>query len=55
MKRRTLSAIVAVLTSLILVPGAVPFVEAQGTPQWTPDKPGSDNIEVLSHLPSARG
>jgi hypothetical protein len=51
MKRRTLSAIVVVLTSRILVPAAVPFVEAQGTPQWTPDKPGSDNIEVLSHLP----
>ena len=24
---------------------------AQGVAKWTPDKPGSDNIEVLAHLP----
>lgn len=23
----------------------------QGVPKWTPDKPGSDNIEVVAHLP----
>ncbi len=51
MRRHTLSAIVAVMTTLALVPAVVAVEETQGTPQWTPHKPGSDNIEVLSHLP----
>ncbi|HJO05366.1 MAG TPA: hypothetical protein QGG47_15480 [Acidobacteriota bacterium] len=51
MRRHVLSAIVAVTTSLTLVPLLISSAAAQGTPQWTPDKPGSDNIEVLSHLP----
>lgn len=46
LQRRT-----AVLVALVLI-AAFAQTPAFSTPQkWTPDKPGSDNIEVLSHLP----
>jgi len=39
------------LTLLVALSAFVSPVLAQGLPMWTPDKPGSDNIEVLAHLP----
>ena len=38
-----------VLAGLIMALSAPAF--AQGVALWTPDKRGSDNIEVLAHLP----
>jgi hypothetical protein len=47
MSRRFLSLCGAVaLTAMLSSP-----VLAQGLATWTPDKPGSDNIDVLAHIP----
>ena len=37
--------------SILLIVGASQPGRAHTTQQWTPDKPGSDNIEVVAHLP----
>ena len=37
--------------SILLIVGASQPGSAHTTQQWTPDKPGSDNIEVVAHLP----
>ncbi|NKB87834.1 MAG: hypothetical protein GKS06_06395 [Acidobacteria bacterium] len=47
MSRRCLLSLIA----LVALAGWSADALAQGVPMWTPDKPGSDNIEVLSHLP----
>ncbi|NNF04681.1 MAG: hypothetical protein HKN17_09455 [Rhodothermales bacterium] len=48
MKRRIL--LTAVMTLAVTAWAAVPSVAQVDTP-WTPIEPGSDNIEVLAHLP----
>ena len=42
MKRLLLSGFVTLIASSIVAPASA---------QWTPEKPGSDNMEVLGHLP----
>ena len=43
-------AVCAWLAAALMIASS-PAVEAPTLPQWTPDSPGSDNIEVVSHLP----
>ena len=43
--------LLAALAVLVLAASLSSPASAQGVAKWTPDKPGSDNIEVLAHLP----
>lgn len=46
-RKFALLALLAGSAVLLLQPGLL----SQGFPLWTPEKPGSDNIEVLGHIP----
>ena len=50
MSRRTIAFCMTALIVLAGAPGA-PGARIAGAQQWTPEKPGSDNITVVSHLP----
>ncbi len=45
------SGVLTVLLVLFVTSVAVPAFAQSGSPQWTAMKRGSDNIEVVAHLP----
>ena len=50
MKKRQSILVIAFVVAAAL-PIVVPGALGQGVVLWTPEKPGSDNIEVLGHIP----
>ena len=48
-KRHSILVLAGLVAVAILM--AQPSVLVQGVALWTPDKPGSDNIEVVGHIP----
>ena len=50
MKKRQSILVIAFVVAAAL-PIVVPGALGQGVALWTPEKPGSDNIEVLGHIP----